>query len=321
MGNAINMAKKIQPLYFQHDCNAREDPKIVRLRIKHGSAGYGVYFMLLEYLFGQPDLMCEKIYDTIGYTLHESSELVRSVVEDFGLFQFSDDGRLFYSESFARRLTTMVQKADNRSKAARKAAQSRWAEAPTMPEPKNDANAMRTHTKVDANALQTHNDTDADALQTHAKTMPIREDNIRYTAVNDNKARARVHAHTRTCEEMAEDLMADGTFWENAVMRFHRTEEELKQKVRDFVLEAQCRSKRHDSYEDFRRHFFDWLRIQEEKEERNNGNNAIRQGGAVRSRGNTNKSDANRAALEQYATRRAEYLAGVGREEPDILRP
>lgn len=309
------MAKKIRPLYFQHDCNAREDPKIVRLRIKHGSAGYGVYFMLLEYLFGQPDLMCEKIYDTIGYTLHESSELVRSVVEDFGLFQFSDDGRLFYSESFARRLTTMVSKADNRSKAAQKAAQSRWAAAPTMPEPKSDANAMRTHTKDDANAMRTHTETDANALQTHAKTMPIREDKKRIiTAVNAN---ARVCV--RTCEGMADELQADATFWENAAMRFHRTEEELKTKVQPFVLEAECRDKRHDSYEDFRRHFFDWLRIQIEKEERY-GNNGNKQGGTVRSGGGaTSKADANRAALEQYAARRKEYLSGMGDEEPGIF--
>jgi len=299
------MAKKIRPLYFQHDCNAREDPKIVRLRIKHGSAGYGVYFMLLEYLFGQPDLMCEKIYDTIGYTLHESSELVRSVVEDFGLFQFSDDGRLFYSDSFTRRLTTMVSKADTRSKAAQKAAQSRWAVATTIPEPKTDANAMRTHTETDANALQTH-----------TKTMPIREDKKRITAVNAN---AQARACVRTCEDMAGELQADDSFWENAAMRFHRTEEELKTKVQPFVLETECRSKRHDSYEDYRRHFFDWLRIQIEKEERN-GNNGNKQGGAVRSGGGaTSKAVANREALEQWATRRAEYLSGVGREEPDIL--
>ena len=311
------MAKKIRTLYFQHDCNAREDPKIVRLRIKHGSAGYGVYFMLLEYLFGQPDLMCEKIYDTIGYTLHESSELVRSVVEDFGLFQFSDDGRLFYSESFARRLTTMVSKADNRSKAARKAAQSRWAAAPTMPEPKSDANALRTHTETDANALRTHTESDANALQTHAKTMPIRRDKKRIiTAVNAN---AQARACVRTCEGMADDLKADDSFWENAAMRFHRTEEELKTKVQPFVLEAECRDKRHDSYEDFRRHFFDWLRIQIEKEERY-GNNGNKQGGAVRSGGGaTSKADANRAALEQYAARRKEYLSGMGDEEPGIF--
>ena len=261
--------------------------------------------MLLEYLFGQPDLMCEKIYDTIGYTLHESSELVRSVVEDFGLFQFSDDGRLFYSDSFTRRLTTMVSKADTRSKAAQKAAQSRWAVATTIPEPKTDANAMRTHTKTDANAMRTH-----------TKTMPIREDKNRITAVNAN---AQARACVRTCEDMAGELQADDSFWENAAMRFHRTEEELKTKVKPFVLETECRSKRHDSYEDYRRHFFDWLRIQIEKEERN-GNNGNKQGGAVRSgSGATSKAVANREALEQWATRRAEYLSGVGREEPDIL--
>ena len=33
--------------YFSHDSNARNDEKVIRLRMKHGAAGYGVYFMLL----------------------------------------------------------------------------------------------------------------------------------------------------------------------------------------------------------------------------------------------------------------------------------
>lgn len=36
--------------YFSHDCNARNDPKILELRMKHGMAGYGIYFSILEKL-------------------------------------------------------------------------------------------------------------------------------------------------------------------------------------------------------------------------------------------------------------------------------
>ena len=35
--------------YFSHDSNARNDERILLLRMKHGAAGYGVYFMLLEH--------------------------------------------------------------------------------------------------------------------------------------------------------------------------------------------------------------------------------------------------------------------------------
>ena len=41
--------------YFPHDCNARNDPKILALRSVFGAEGYGVYWMLIEILREQPD--------------------------------------------------------------------------------------------------------------------------------------------------------------------------------------------------------------------------------------------------------------------------
>jgi hypothetical protein len=43
--------------YFPHFCNARHDRKIRRLRKELGVEGYGIYFMLLETLREQQDLM------------------------------------------------------------------------------------------------------------------------------------------------------------------------------------------------------------------------------------------------------------------------
>lgn len=41
--------------FFSHDCNARNDPKILALRSVYGAEGYGVYFMLVEILREQPE--------------------------------------------------------------------------------------------------------------------------------------------------------------------------------------------------------------------------------------------------------------------------
>ena len=41
--------------YFPHDCNARNDPKILALRSVFGAEGYGVYWMLIEIRREQPD--------------------------------------------------------------------------------------------------------------------------------------------------------------------------------------------------------------------------------------------------------------------------
>lgn len=34
--------------FFSHDCNARNDPKILALRSVYGAEGYGVYFIQLK---------------------------------------------------------------------------------------------------------------------------------------------------------------------------------------------------------------------------------------------------------------------------------
>lgn len=107
------------PNYFSHDSNARNDEKLIRLRIRHKAAGYGVYFMLLEILREKKDFLCPRDYNAIAYELREDAALVKSVVEDFGLFTFTDDGKCFYSESFLERMEKV-------SAARRAAANSRW---------------------------------------------------------------------------------------------------------------------------------------------------------------------------------------------------
>ena len=107
------------PNYFSHDSNARNDEKLIRLRIRHKAAGYGVYFMLLEILREKKDFLCPRDYNAIAYELREDAALVKSVIEDYGLFDFTDDGKFFYSASFLDRMEKV-------SAARRAAAYSRW---------------------------------------------------------------------------------------------------------------------------------------------------------------------------------------------------
>lgn len=107
------------PNYFSHDSNARNDEKLIRLRIRHKAAGYGVYFMLLEILREKKDFLCPRDYNAIAYELREDAALVKSVIEDYGLFEFTEDGKFFYSESFLHRMEKV-------SAARREAANRRW---------------------------------------------------------------------------------------------------------------------------------------------------------------------------------------------------
>jgi hypothetical protein len=137
------MAKSVTP-YFSHDANARNDERIIRLRMRHGAAGYGVYFMLLERLREQSEFVASCDYDLIAFDLHVDSDLVKSVIEDFRLFDFADDDqgqRLFYSQSFMRRM----QLTESRTQKRREAANKRWNNT--------DANSDANASTLDANAF------------------------------------------------------------------------------------------------------------------------------------------------------------------------
>ena len=112
--------------YFSHDSSARNDEKLVRLRMKQGAAGYGVYFMILERLREEADYMSAKDYNMIAFDLRVDAAIVKSVVEDFGLFTFTDDGKCFYSESFTRRMDIKDTLRHQRSEGGKIGMKNRW---------------------------------------------------------------------------------------------------------------------------------------------------------------------------------------------------
>lgn len=126
--------------YFSHDSNARNSDKLIPLRASMGVEGYGIYFMLLERLREEPDYMSVKDYNMLAFDFRVDAAKVKSVVENFGLFAFTDDGKCFYSDGFTRRMSVK----DTKSEKARLSALSRWEKC------ERNANAMRTHEKADA---------------------------------------------------------------------------------------------------------------------------------------------------------------------------
>lgn len=94
--------------YFSHDSNARNDEKLLAVRMRFGAEGYGIYFMILERLMDSRDYLSVKDYNIIAFDFRVSSEKVKSIVEDFGLFVFTEDGKHFYSESFLNRIPKKV---------------------------------------------------------------------------------------------------------------------------------------------------------------------------------------------------------------------
>ena len=128
--------------YFSHDSNARSSEKLINLRISFGAEGYAIYFMILERLREEPEYMSIKDYNILAFDFRVGADKVKAVIEDFGLFSFTDDGKRFYSESFSKRML----KKDEKSGKARNSANERWKTC------ERNANAQNETCERNANA-------------------------------------------------------------------------------------------------------------------------------------------------------------------------
>ena len=151
--------------YFPHDSNARNSDKLIRLRMRHKAAGYGVYFMILERLREEPEYTSVKDYNMIAFDLREDASLIKSVVEDFGLFVFTDDGKYFYSESFKQRMEIKDEQSRKKAEAGKKGLEKRWGNS------KNIANAIENDSKAIANAIENDSKAIANAIENDSKAI------------------------------------------------------------------------------------------------------------------------------------------------------
>ncbi|MDY4246262.1 MAG: DUF4373 domain-containing protein, partial [Porphyromonas sp.] len=87
-----------RPMYIKHLSNARQDERMLALRMRLGWEGYGLYWGIVEILSASTNYECVKDYNRIAFDLRVGADIVKSLVEDFGLFTFTDDGERFYSE-------------------------------------------------------------------------------------------------------------------------------------------------------------------------------------------------------------------------------
>lgn len=129
-------AKQLKTRFLPHDYNARQDPKLIKLQIKHGLEGIGLYWCLVEMTWEQDNAL-EWDADLIAYTLRTNAELVKSVAEGFGLFKVK--GNVLTSEAIAKRMAYF----DEKSQKAKAAAEMRWQSG-------RNANAMQTHSERNA---------------------------------------------------------------------------------------------------------------------------------------------------------------------------
>lgn len=162
--------------YFSHDYNARADEKIKKLLKKHGMAGYGIFWAIVEDLYNNNNSL-ELDCDGIGYDLHSDPLMVRSIINEFGLFVFENGS--FGSLSIEGR----IQEREAKSEKARQKAYKRWRKPDTSvdPPPNSVDSPLTVSTPLDIagkpDSIATGSDTtaldlDATALNNDA-TAPV----------------------------------------------------------------------------------------------------------------------------------------------------
>lgn len=107
--------------YFPHDYSAMRDPKMQRVVMRHGLAGVGCYWALIELLYEQGGECIAYDAEAIAFGLHCDTELVESVINDFDLFVVEDGS--FWSRSVSARLTHREAISEARREAGRKGAE------------------------------------------------------------------------------------------------------------------------------------------------------------------------------------------------------
>ncbi len=127
--------------YFSHDYHARSDPKMIKLRMKYGFEGVGLYWSIIEILYEAEGRVLRTECERIAYELQIGIERITAII-DTDLFQ--KDELYFWSDSVLKRLNIREEKSEK----ARESAYKRWENKDL----KIHANAMRT--QCDGNAIK-----------------------------------------------------------------------------------------------------------------------------------------------------------------------
>ena len=132
--------------YFSHDYHARNDEKLVELRMKYGMQAIGIYWCIIEMLYECNAKLMRTQCERIAYELHTDKERIAEVI-DSNLFEH--DGEYFWSESCLKRIEIRQEKSEK----AKISAHNRWENKKLDKPCERNANALQTHSERNANGM------------------------------------------------------------------------------------------------------------------------------------------------------------------------
>ena len=103
---------------MKYNCIRNSDsPEVMRARVKHGIAAYGIYVALMQLLEEDEDHKLSKDYSMIAYEMRVDVSVVQSVVEDFDLFEVEEE--YFYSKELSDTIEQAIKISEARARAGR----------------------------------------------------------------------------------------------------------------------------------------------------------------------------------------------------------
>jgi hypothetical protein len=221
---------KKEAYYFSHDANAKDDPKILQLRMEMGWEGYGLFWALIEMLRNESDHRMRTYYKSIAFALHTQEDSIKKLINDFDLFAIDSDfiGEFFWSESLLKRMEMK----ESKSEKARQSAKKRWNQ-------ENDANAMRMHSDSNANAMQLK----------ESKEKEIKEIKEKETKVNEDSHNA-----------IFRQLWNNNIWLEGLAMNWKCNVDEVKKHLNTFRQECILKADFKENEKLAKEHFFNWVK-------------------------------------------------------------
>ena len=104
--------------YFSHDYYSRTNPKLIKLQIKLGHAGKGIFWDLIEILHEENGFIKISDIELISYQIRADIEIIKSIFFDFDLFE--NDSQKIWSNSALKRIEKQKQKSEILSKNGKK---------------------------------------------------------------------------------------------------------------------------------------------------------------------------------------------------------
>jgi len=149
-----------ETFYFSHDYNSRSDKELIKVIMKMGMAGVGIYWCIVEMLYEEGGYLMRTEYERIAFELRTHIDSIAQLVESFNLFKYDDEK--FWSNSVLNR----INKRNLKSVKARESAKYRWP----------DANALQTHSDRNAIKERKGKEINKNIAQNKFNTTPIRKD-------------------------------------------------------------------------------------------------------------------------------------------------